>query len=315
MSAFLSIAEVFAKTVSSLYRTLVTGADLATWAEDTTGLNAIYLSRAASLKKAINQYCYDPGYGAFKDNATATTLHPQDANSMAILFDVVNSTNRAESISTKLLDNWTPIGAVTPELPGNISPFISSFEIQAHFSIGQTARALELIRRCWGWYLNNPLGSQSTVIEGYLVNGTFGYRSSRGYSYDHSYVSHSHGWSSGPTSALTNFVLGLSVTGRAGSTWKLAPQFGDLTTVEGGFMTSLGKYQASWETMERGYNLSYNVPEGTTGELVLPILDAGKIPSITIDGKPVPRSMNSQLVAGGVVLSFAVGGSHAIVVR
>jgi hypothetical protein len=137
-------------------------------------LSATWNSRAVSLKAAINEYCWDTGYGAFRDNATLTTLHPQDANSMAVLFGVVNTT-RAESISTNLLKNWTPIGAVTPELPGNISPFISSFEIQAHFTIGQTGRALDLIRRSWGWYLNNPLGSQSTVIEGYLQNGTFGY--------------------------------------------------------------------------------------------------------------------------------------------
>lgn len=234
---------------------------------------------------------------------------------MSILFNVVNSTDRAESISSKLLENWTPIGAVTPELPGNISPFISSFEIQAHFSIGQTARALDLIRRCWGWYLNNPLGSQSTVIEGYLQNGTFGYRSTRGYGYDSSYVSHSHGWSSGPTSALTSFVLGLSVTGRAGSTWKLAPQFGDLTTVEGGFTTGLGKFQASWLLQQEGYTLTYSVPNGTTGELVLPCLESGRFPSISIDGHPVPRSMNPRIIGGGMVLSYAQGGSHAIVVR
>ncbi|KUJ23060.1 Six-hairpin glycosidase [Mollisia scopiformis] len=297
-----------------LYRTLITGSDLAVWAEDNTGLNATWNTRAANLKTAINQYCYDDAYGAFKDNATATTLHPQDANSMAVVFDVVD-TDRAESISTKLLDNWTPIGAVTPELPGNISPFISGYEIQAHFSIGQTARALDLIRRCWGWYLNNPLGSQSTVIEGYLQNGTFGYRSTRGYDYDASYVSHSHGWSSGPTAALTTYVLGLSVTGRAGSTWKLAPQFGNLTNVEGGFTTGLGKYQASWETKEDGYALSYNVPDGTIGELVLPLLNAGELPRIMIDGQPVPQSMNPEIVGDAVVLSSAQGGSHEIVVQ
>ncbi|TVY83207.1 hypothetical protein LSUE1_G001690 [Lachnellula suecica] len=296
-----------------LYRTLITGADLSIWAGQPS-LNATWNTRAASLKTAINEYCFDTSYGAFKDNATATTLHPQDANSMAILFDVVDTSQKAESISSNLLKNWTPIGAVTPELPGNISPFISSFEIQAHFSIGQTARALDLIRRCWGWYLNNPNGTQSTVIEGYLQNGTFGYRSSRGYDYDSSYVSHSHGWSSGPTSGLTTYVLGLSVVGLVGKEWKLAPQFGDLSFAEGGFTTGLGKFQASWQLEGGGYNLSYNVPEGTTGQLILPCLANGKWPSIEVDGKPVPRTMIPQLVGDGVVLSVD-GGEHAIEVR
>lgn len=125
-----------------LHHTLLTGADLALWYGDTTNLSSVYTARASNLSKAINEYCWDGSYGAFKDNATATTLHPQDANSMAILFGVVpaseSNSSRAQSISEKLTRNWTPIGAEAPELPNNISPFISSFEIQAHMLIGQT---------------------------------------------------------------------------------------------------------------------------------------------------------------------------------
>jgi len=297
---------------SSLYRTLLTGADLAAWAG--TNLSSNWTSRAASLKTAINTYCWDSPYGAFKDNATNTTLHPQDANSMAVLFNVVSPAPRAQSISTNLLKNWTPIGAVAPELPGNISPFISSFEIQAHFSIYQTSRALDLIRRSWGWYLNNPNGTQSTVIEGYLQNGTFGYRSSRGYDYDTAYVSHSHGWSSGPTSALTEYVLGLSITSPVGSTWKLAPQFGDLESAEGGFVTTLGKFRAAWTLGDRGYSLQFQVPEGTTGQVLLPLLEEGTIPTVNLDGQDLQSRKDLQLVNGLLVLN-SEGGDHTIVVR
>lgn len=153
------------------------------------------------------------------------------------------------------------------------------------------------------------------MIEGYLTNGTFGYRSSRGYDYDTSYVSHAHGWSSGPTSALTEYILGLSVTSPAGANWKIAPQFGDLTNVEGGFVTSLGKYQANWKLAGRGYALSYNTPSATTGVLVLPCLDSGKFPKIKIDGRDVPREMKARISkrGNGVVLNVP-GGSHSIVV-
>ncbi|ORY61527.1 Six-hairpin glycosidase-like protein [Pseudomassariella vexata] len=292
-----------------LYRTLQTGADLATWAGDTTGLSDTYLSRASGLKEAINNYCWDFSYGAFKDNATSTALHPQDANSMAVLFNVTPS-DRAQNISERLLENWTPIGAVTPELPENISPFISSFEVQAHLAIGETARALELIRRCWGWYLNNPNGTQSTVIEGYLQNGTFGYRSNRGYRYDNSYISHAHGWSSGPTSSLTEYVLGLSVTGRAGETWSLKPQFGDLTHVEGGFMTPLGRFAAGWDVKDRGYNVSITTPVGTSGEVVVPDLEGGKAAQITVDGKVE----NFTAEKGGMRI-WLDGGEYTITVE
>lgn len=300
-----------------LYRTLNTGADLAAWSGDEAN-STLWAARAVALQNATLTYCYDAPYGAFRDNATATTLHPQDANSMSILFGLVDAqSSTAQSISSRLTDNWTPIGAETPELPGNISPFISSFEIQAHLLAGQTDRALELIRRSWGWYLNNANGSQSTVIEGYLTDGTFGYREARGYDYDFSYVSHAHGWSSGPTSALTEYVLGLSVTGRVGSTWSFAPQYGNLTFAEGGFTTSLGKYQASWKLDEGSSRLSVNTPLGTTGTLTLPVLTNGVKPQVLVDGQPVETTWarKTGVVFDTVLVSDVAGGNHTIIVK
>lgn len=300
-----------------LYRTLDTGSFLASWMGDEAN-STLWLRRASALQNATKSYCFDNSYGAFRDNATATILHPQDANSMSVLFGLVDAqSTTAQSISSRLTENWTPIGPESPELPGNISPFISSFEVQAHLAAGQTGRALELIRSSWGWYLNNPNGSQSSVVEGYLTNGTFGYRWARGYENDFSYVSHSHGWSSGPTSALTEFVLGLSVTGRVGSTWSFAPQFGDLSFAEGGFTTSLGKFSAAW-TREggEGYRASVSVPTGTVGNLTLPVLVQGVVPDVRVDGRKVETTWarKTGLVFDTVLVSGVRGGNHSIVV-
>ncbi|KAG8170088.1 hypothetical protein KVR01_000833 [Diaporthe batatas] len=309
-----------------LYRTLTTGADLAAWQGEgssdigstTTDLTALWTQRAAALQNATLAHCFDEGYGAFRDNATATALHPQDANAMAVLFGVVGAnTSTARSISSRLTDNWTPIGAEAPELPGNISPFISSFEIQAHLAAGETQRALDLIRTSWGWYLDNTNGTQSTVVEGYLVNGTFGYRWSRGYGNDFSYVSHAHGWSSGPTSALTEFVLGLTVTARVGSAWSFAPQFGGLSFAEGGFMTALGKFKARWDVAEEGaYNASVSTPVGTAGSLILPVVQQGSKPSVMVDGRAVEPIWyrKTGVVFDTVLVEGVEGGDHVIVV-
>lgn len=230
---------------------------------------------------------------------------------MAILFGVVDS-ERADSISQNLLKNWCPIGAVAPELPENISPFISSFEIQSHFTVRKPDRALDLIRRSWGWYMNNPNGTESTVIEGYLQNGTFGYRWADGYYNDFSYVSHSHGWSSGPTSALTNYIIGLSVTSPGGKTWNLAPQFGDLEFAEAGFVTELGKYQASWTKKPNKYTLQFSVPEMTSGTLVLPFVKEGRRSEITVDGRRVTKGVAYTQDTATIGLD---GGSHKVVVQ
>lgn len=202
------------------------------------------------------QHNWDDKSGSFKANSTPTTLHPQAANSLALFYRITDL-QTANRISASLPKNWNSIGAVAPELPGNISPFISSFEIHGHLAIGQTKRALDLLRRSWGWYLTNPNGTGSTFIEGYREDGTFGYRSEDGYFEDASYVSHSHGWSTGPTSALTSYVLGLSITSPLGVTWKIAPQFGDLCSVEGGFVTGLGKFWTRWKRGGEGYTVFF----------------------------------------------------------
>lgn len=153
------------------------------------------------------------------------------------------------------------------------------------------------------------------MIEGYLTNGSFSYRNSRGYYYDASYISHAHGWSSGPTSALTNFILGLTVTGRAGSAWSLKPQFAsNLTNVEGGFTTILGKYQAGWNLTAAGdgYSLSWSTPNGTDGTVVLPLLPNGKDGTLTLDG----QTYEGKTLSANETLSLSIaGGAHVVQVQ
>jgi hypothetical protein len=133
----------------------------------------------------------------FKDSDTNSSIHPEDGNGMVLAFSVAND-SYISSISQQLTKNWNEIGAVAPELPNNVVGFVQSFEIKGHLVARQAARALDLIRRSWGWYLNNPYGTGSICIEGYLTDGTFGYRSTTGYADDSSYTSHAHGWSTGP---------------------------------------------------------------------------------------------------------------------
>ncbi|KAI8965072.1 glycoside hydrolase family 78 protein [Daldinia sp. FL1419] len=303
------------------YRTLITGSALATWVGDTTGINSTWLESAAKLKGAINAQLWDEGFGAFHDSLETresnTGLHPQDGNSLAVLFDVVNTTSdQAQDISSSLTKNWTPIGAESPELIGEVSTFISSFEIQAHLLAGQAKRALDLIRTSWGWYLNNENGTQSTMVEGYLVDGTWGYRHDAGYEEDYSYTSHSHGWATGPVTALTEYVLGLSITSLAGSTWRIAPQFGDLSHAEGGFTTGLGKYSASWIIDSKGsYTIDYTVPEGTSGVLVLPASNQREEFKVLVDGKEMSKNLGKLVERHGKIelhISEGKGGKHRI---
>ena len=288
-----------------LYHTLLTGSQLAAW-QGLTSLAANWTAMADSLAANINSKCFDVSYGAYRDNDTATTLHPQDANSMALLFGLAPSQDVA-SITSRLVENWTPIGPQTPELPYNICPFISSFELLGRFTVRDTARAFDLLRTTWGWIINNPNSTQSTLLEGYLVNGNFSYRYTRGYDYDASYTSHAHGWSSGPTSALTNYVVGLDVVEPLGHSWTLAPQMGDLTSVQGGFTTGLGKFSASWSNSSTLLSGTWLTPVGTAGVLTVPWKEGGQI---SVNGAAVSTAaMNfSMSVFGEKLFSTNIQG-------
>ena len=296
-----------------MYKTLMAGSAMATWTNDPTSA-AKWASQAATLKAAINTaaFNWDPSVGAFKDSDTDASVYPEDGNSLALYYDMASS-SYFQNISDQLTTNWGPIGAKCPEMTDNIVPYVESMEIKGHLAVRQATRALTLMRLSWGWYLNNPYGTGSTCIEGYLQDGSFGYRANAGYGLDYSYPSHAHGWSTGPTHALSTYVLGLQLTSPGGRNWTLAPQFGDLTSVEGGFTTPLGKFSATWKLDGNvGYVLGYDVPAGTSGTLVLPSSNR-KAPNVTLDGS-IYTNLVYEAAAGLVTVPDQSGGTHTVTV-
>jgi len=283
-----------------LYKVLVNSAELATYV-NSTSLASAWSANATALKIKYNDVFWLASAGMYRDNAT-TTLCPQDANSMAVLFNLTTSQSQTSSVSEGLTKNWNTLGAVAPELPDTISPFIGSLELQAHFASGNDARAMDLLRREWGYMLYTNLSVESTLLEGFTANGSLSYRSYRGYNYDPSYTSHAHGWSSGPTSALTFYVLGLTVTSPKGQTWSLDPHLAGLPSAEGGFETPLGWYGVKWTFDEKVFELSLNVPEGTSGTVQLPVTG-----SVSVNGKGV--------VIGAAGTLQLIGGAYNVVVN
>jgi hypothetical protein len=201
------------------------------------------------------------------DNET-TTLSPQDGNAWAVKSNLTLSSSQTALISTALKQRWTTYGAPAPEggSPLAISPFIGSFELEAHLLSGNVANALELMRRQWGFMLNDPRMTNSTFIEGYSADGSLHYAA---YSNDPR-VSHAHGWSTGPTSLLSFYVAGLHLETAEGATWRVEPMIGDLKVVEAGFRTGKGWF----ENVIKGNNgvvqeMRFQTPKGTVGSVKL----------------------------------------------
>jgi hypothetical protein len=226
---------------------------------------------AAAVQTSANDMLWDPSANLYRDNET-TTLYPQDGNVWAIKAGLPKSVSHKANISRNLRSRWGKFGAPAPEAGNStISPFISGFEIQAHYIAGAPQSALDLIRLQWGFMLDDPRMTQSTFIEGYSTDGSLAYAPYPG---ANPRLSFAHGWSTGPTSALTNYAAGLQLTGAGGKTWKIAPSAGSLTLVDAGISTPLGQFSITYEkdaVDAASYRrFEFLTPPGTVGEVNLP---------------------------------------------
>ncbi|GLI81735.1 hypothetical protein PoHVEF18_010124 [Penicillium ochrochloron] len=159
-------------------------------------------------------------------------------------------------------------GAYTNQRSGTtVSPFIGGFELQAHYLADQPEAALDLIRLQWGFMLQDPRMTQSSFIEGYSTDGTLYYAP---YSND-ARVPHAHGWSTGPTSALSMYAAGIQLTGPTGAEWRIAPQPGNLSAINAGLSTSRGQFEVQFQRKNGKYEtFSVQTPSSTRGDVVLP---------------------------------------------
>jgi len=264
-----------------LYGVLTKSAELAA-AEGDSALAKTYTSAAASLQNAINGKLWD-STGAYKDNPTST-LHPQDGNSLAVWFGVADSAAKKGSISSVLNENWNDKGARGPEFTRGtgaplISTFASSMELMSHFEAGADKRGLDMIRSLWGFMLSAPTGTGSTFWEGFKPDGSF--------AYDGSYTSLAHGWGTGPTSALTLYVLGAAADSAGGKAYHVAPHPGDLTHVEGNLTLATGQvlgvsYDVGAACSSFALRVDASTLSGSVGRITMPTY--GATHEIFVDG-------------------------------
>lgn len=278
-----------------LYHTVNLGIGLAEVLNDSSV--GEWSSLASKIKTAANAGLWDPSLNLYRDNDSLplTSVHPQDGNSWAILSNLTSSAERTTNISKALSGRWGKYGAPAPEAGATVSPFISSFELQAHYIAGQPESAVELMRFMWGdFMLDDPRMTNSTFIEGYSTDGSLHYAP---YTNDPR-VSHSHGWATGPTSALTFYAAGLQLTSAAGKTWKLAPSLGGLKDVEAGYETTVGPFSSSIKAdSDGGLTIEFSAPTGTSG--VISVEHPGKAGKLTI------HDVNCK--SGDIVVQFTAG--------
>jgi hypothetical protein len=281
---------------SLFYQALITGAALATVQGD-PATAVSWTAIAAKVKTAVNEKLWDDEAGQYRDNPSSA-LHPQDGNSLAVWYGLAPA-DRAQRVSAALTTNWNAYGATTPEKNSEIGTFPGSLEIQAHLQAGNAGRALELIRREWGYMLNSPLGTGSTFWEGYLSNGQFGYGGA--------YMSAAHGWATGPTSALTFYVLGIRPTTTTGG-YDLHPEPGELASTQGSLKTPLGTIKLNWQhdVSARRFTEQVDAPTAAVRQIDVPTFGGQTL--VTVNGRQVwngtrGNGFGAHLENGYVVLT------------
>jgi len=164
---------------------------------------------------------------------------------------------------------------IAPNAPSGYSTFYGYYMLQARALAGDIQGCLDSIRSYWGgmlslgattfwedfdiaWLENSARIDELTLPDKVDVHGTYG-----GYCYQGYRHSLCHGWASGPTAWLSEFVLGITSAEPGFGKVKIKPNLGDLQWAEGSYPTPHGIIHVRHELLPNGeVQSTYNVPEG-----------------------------------------------------
>lgn len=184
---------------------------------------------AVQLTDAARAKHFTPANAAYGDRL--------QLNIMAVLSGVATPAQCGE-IYSHILKPGSPAWTVEPDRTRHdddpITPYYGYFMLQAMGELKQNQDALDYIRRNWGdmlrrgattwWEKFNPTWPNDMK---WVLDQT-------------AYLSLCHGWSSGPTTYLTEYILGVRPTSAGYATADIAPTLGDLKWAEGDVPTPAG---------------------------------------------------------------------------
>jgi alpha-L-rhamnosidase len=275
-------------TNAHFYGVLLQGAQLAE-AVGHADIAAGYRAAAAQLKGAINTVLYNSTTGLYDVNTAQKGVADQHGNSYAVLYGVAPAPGTTvasilQKLTAALYRPSTAPNAIGPipvqQSSGStqVGPYTSGYELFARFEAGDTTGALALSRNEWGLMRKSSSYYSGATWEYVALDGTPGLGEG---------TSLAHGWASGPTSALSKYVLGVRPIQPGYRTWLIEPQTGDLAWAEGKVPTPYGPIAVRWQKTPHGLLLEINVPNGTSGSVGLPT--SSNADSVTDNGKPVQK--------------------------
>lgn len=177
----------------------------------------------------------------------------------------------------------------------NISPYYGNYVLYAMGMADHTQDGLEYVRNFWGQMIkdgattfyehyspyspNSPASGSEKRDFHAQIQWNEPNNASKGYQ-----ASLCHGWSAGPTTFLTKYILGIRSTDAGFKTFTVAPRLGDLAWASGVVPTPSGDIRVRAERRTGGIVVTVTVPKGTTARIVLPSSIS------TVNGKSNPGS-------------------------
>ncbi len=225
---------------------------------------AKYRNLAADLTRCAQQNFADAN-GVFGDR--------RQSNAMAIYSGVANDEQKAAIWNAVLNPN-------SKAWEIQATPYYNNYVIFAMSMAGHTQEAVDFIRKYWGgmlaqgatswWEGYDPKWPKEDFHRHLNADNDNGY-----------FVSLSHGWSSGPTSFLTERVLGVRPVAGGFREAVIEPDLGDLSFAEGDVPTPFGLLKVRAEKQSDGMKIVCTVPSGMTAQI------ANQTRECVLDGKTV----------------------------
>ncbi len=275
---------------------------------------AQYSAQAAALKDAINTTLWNPELGAYDASTAKRGFVVQDANVWAVLYGVADAERSARIVQTLADTLSTPYGiraaeAGVPGYPQIVSPFIGSFNLPADYLAGRPDLAMQQMLATWGHMIDTDAGS-TTWERINLPGGDLSATQLRYLFGD----SASHAWSTGATSALSDYVLGITAADIAYRSWQVKPHPQGLTWAQGQVPTAAGPIVSRWQLGEDNFRLTVEGPQGTPGSVAVPTLGSARViyrDGVQVwDGTAAVNGATATATADGYVVFTGVSGSH-----
>jgi alpha-L-rhamnosidase len=197
-----------------------------------------YLTRAALLKKTIQQKYWDASRGLYADTPERDVFS-QHANTLAILTGML-SANESNLLAKKMLEDHS------------LAPASIYFKYYLHLALVKAGLGNDYISWLDKWFENIAMG-MTTWAEDSNVNGA---------------RSDCHAWGASPNIEFYRIVLGINTDAPGFKRVKIEPHLGNLKTASGEMPHPLGKISVSYRLNGGKWNVGITLPNGLNGSFV-----------------------------------------------